>query len=159
MTEKNKYMNIRYKTKWNSLFFQYATKIRKGYELHLHVVWKMPTLHRTCSRMNVLSLITVVPSYYHFYASFGSRFTLELYNLIASYYTKGKWQWRQGYLFCSELYHFDISFHLLIFPFLIWRVHLIRSCIVWKQKFVFVIGKSNVSIFSNSIRLQLSPNR
>ena len=29
------------------------------------------------------------------------------YNLIASYYTKGKWQWRQGYLFCVESYHFD----------------------------------------------------
>ena len=42
------YMNIRYKTtttKRNSLFFQYAPKIRKGWALHLDDVWKMPTLH------------------------------------------------------------------------------------------------------------------
>ena len=29
------------------------------------------------------------------------------YDLIASYYRKGKWQCRQGYLFCFESYHFD----------------------------------------------------
>ena len=30
------------------------------------------------------------------------------YDLIASYYAKGKWQWRQGYSFCFESYHFLI---------------------------------------------------
>ena len=32
------------------------------------------------------------------------------YDLIASYYTKGKWQWRQGYLFCFQSCHFDKGF-------------------------------------------------
>ena len=36
------------------------------------------------------------------------------YDLIASYYTKGKWQWRQGYLFCFESYHFDKKMFLYI---------------------------------------------
>ena len=37
------------------------------------------------------------------------------YYLIASYYTKGKWQWRQGYLFCFESYHFDQKIFLYLF--------------------------------------------
>ena len=63
------------------------------------------------------------------------------YDLIASYYTKGKWQWRQGYLFCFESHHFDNHDNHIIFLLLIWRVHLIKSCLVWKQKFAFVIDK------------------
>ena len=32
---------------------------------------------------------------------------METRLLITSYYTKGEWQWRQGYLFCFESDHFD----------------------------------------------------
>ena len=39
----------------------------------------MPALHWTFSRIDALSFITVVPSYYHLYASFGFRFILELH--------------------------------------------------------------------------------
>ena len=84
------------------------------------------------------------------------------YGVIASYYTKRKWQWRQGYLFCFESHHFDkknVSCHLLIFLLLIWRVHLIRSCLVWMEKFFYCDWQINGLIFSNVIRLQLSPNR
>ena len=112
-------------SKHNLVFFEYGTKIRKGWGLHLHDVWKMHTLHWPCSRIDALSFITVVPSYYHFLASHSRivwiSFYLEtsslepfslFYDLIASYYTKGKWQWRQGHLFCFESYHFDKNFFL-----------------------------------------------
>ena len=47
------------------------------------------------------------------------------YDLIGSYYTKGKWQWRQGYLFCFESYHFDKKMFLYICLFLtIWSEEL-----------------------------------
>ena len=36
------------------------------------------------------------------------------YDLIASYYTKGKWQRRKGYLFCLESYYFDKKMFLYI---------------------------------------------
>ena len=36
------------------------------------------------------------------------------YDQIASYYTKAKWQWRKGYLFCFESYHFDKKMFLYI---------------------------------------------
>ena len=120
-------MNIRYKTtttKCNSFFFQYATKIRKGEALHLHDVWNILTLHWTCSRIDalpflynssafLLSFLCIV------WISFCPRTSsLEpfwlFYDLIASYYTKGKWQWRKGYLFCFESYHFDKKMFLYI---------------------------------------------
>ena len=39
---------------------------------------------------------------------------LLFYYLIESYYTKEKWQWRQGYLFWFESYHFDEKMFLYI---------------------------------------------
>ena len=127
-------MNIRYKTtitKCNLFFFKYTTKIRKGQGLHLHDVWKIPVLHWTRSRIDGLSFITVVPSYYHFFRiaqlhrfdfvlswNFISRAFSLFYDLIASYYTKWKWQWRQGYLFCFVSYYFDKEMILYICLFL-----------------------------------------
>ena len=35
----------------------------------------------------------------------------------------------------------NVSLHLLISLHLIWRVYLIRSCLVWKPTFTFVIDK------------------
>ena len=76
-------------------------------------VWKMPILHWICSRIDPLSFITEVPSYYHFFAWHGCIVWISFYSetsslepfsllndLIASYYTKRKWHLRQGYLFC-----------------------------------------------------------
>ena len=108
----------------------------------------------------LLSFLCIV--WISFYPGTSSLEPLSLfYDLIASYYTKGKWQQRQAYLFCFESYHVDKNFfslHLLIFLLLIWRVHLIRSCLVWKRKFVFCFWdwQINLSIFANVIRLQLS---
>ena len=75
--------------------------------------------------------LTVVPSYYHFFASHSRIvwiwFYLEtsslepfslFYDLIAPDYTKEKWQCRQGYLFCFESYHFDKKMFLYICLFL-----------------------------------------
>ena len=82
----------------------------------------MPTLHWTSSRIDALSFITVVPSNYHFYASSSSVEPFWLfYDLTAFNYTKGKWQWRKGYLFCFESYHFDKKMFLCIcFFFSFW---------------------------------------
>ena len=84
----------------------------------MHGIWKLPILQWAYSKIDVLSFITVMPFYYHFFASHSRiiwfRFILKLhlfsifYDLIASYYAKGKWQWRQGYSFCFESYHFLI---------------------------------------------------
>ena len=54
----------------------------------------------------LLSILCIV--WISFYPGTSSLEPCSLfYDLIASYYTKGKLQWRQGYLFCFESYHFD----------------------------------------------------
>ena len=81
------------------------------------------------------------------------------YDLIASYYTKGKWQWKEGYLFCFESYHFDKKMfpYICLFFFLIWKVNQKLSSL--KAKVCFCDYQINVPIFSKVIRLQPSPNR
>ena len=83
------------------------------------------------------------------------------YDLIASYYTKGKWQWRQGYLFCFESYHFDKKMFLYICLFSsFWsKSWLNQKLSSLKAKVRFCDWQINVWIFSNVTRLQLSPNR
>ena len=39
--------------------------------------------------------------------NFISRTILTFYDLVESYNTNEKWQWRQGYLFCFESYYSD----------------------------------------------------
>ena len=89
----------------------------------MHDVWKMPILQWTCSRIDALSFIIVVPSYYHFFVSYSHIVCIQLYlesphppppilapfslfyDPIVSYLRKEKWQWKQGYLFCFVLNH------------------------------------------------------
>ena len=98
--------------------------------IHLHDVWKMVILYRTCFS---LSFITVAFSYYLFAVAvvafvlyccivcisfYIETFSLApfslFYDLIASFYTEGKWQWWQGYLFSFEKYHFYNKIFLYI---------------------------------------------
>ena len=100
------HLNIRDKTtiiKCNLLFFfNMQLKSGRGSGLTCMTFRKSPYL--TCSRKGSLSFITTVP-FYHFFASHSRivwiLFYLEtsslepfllFYDLIASYYTKGKWQ-------------------------------------------------------------------
>ena len=58
------------------------------------------------SSVFLLSLLCIV--WVSFYPGTSSLEPFSLfYDLIASYYTKGKWQRRQGYLLCFKSYHFD----------------------------------------------------
>ena len=109
---------------------------------------KMPLLQWKCSRTDAFSFKIVVRAFLLSFFASHSRivwisFYLEtsslepfslFYDLIASYYTKGKWQWRQDYLFWFQPYHFDKKMFLyllfLISLHLIWRVHLIRNCLI-----------------------------
>ena len=86
---------------------------------------------------------------------------LLFYDLIASYYTKRKWQWRQGYSFCFESYHFDkkIFFTSAYFSPFNLKSSLNQKLSNLEAKVCFCDWQINVSSFSNVIRLQLSLNR
>ena len=142
--------------------------------IHWPDVWIMPILQWTCSRIDALSFIIVVPSYHDFFTLHGRilwiSFYLEtssletfslFYDLTASYYTKGKWQWRQGYLFAFS--HiilirkcFFTSTYFSPFDLKSLLSHKLSSL---KAKFCFCDWLINVSIFSIIIRLQFPPNR
>ena len=126
----------------------------------------MPILHWTCSRIDTLSFITVVPSYYHFFTSQSHiiwiSFYLEtsslepfslFYDLIASDYTKGEWQWRQDYLFCHIILLRKCFFTSAYFSPFDLRNLLTQKLSSLKAKFYFCDWKINVSIFSNVTRL------
>ena len=119
-------MNVKYKTtttKCNSLFLQYATKIRK--RVGISLAWRFKNTHITLNMLQnrcpffynssafLLSFLCIVWISFCPGTSSLEPFSL-FYDLIASYYTKGKWQWRQGYLFCFESYHFDKKMFLYI---------------------------------------------
>ena len=101
--------------------------------------------------------ITVVPSHYHFFETSSLEPFSLFYNLIVTYYTKRKWQWRQDYVFCLESYHFDktIFFTSAYFSPSDLKSQLKQKLSSLKPKFCFYDGHINVSIFSNVIRLQL----
>ena len=118
-------MNIRYKTtitKWNSLFFNMQLKSRRGAGFtcmkfgNARVTLNMfqnrcPFLYNGSTLL--LSFLCIV--WISFYPGTSSLEPFPFfYDLIASYYTKGKWQWRKGYLFCFESYHFDCKMFLYI---------------------------------------------
>ena len=82
------------------------------------------------------------------------------YDLIASYYTKGKCQLGQGYLFCFESYHFDKKMFSYIFTSAYFSPFNLKSLLNQKlssskTKFCFWDWQRKVSIFLNAIRLQL----
>ena len=93
---------------------------------------KMPLLQWKCSRIDAFSFKIVVRAFLLSFFASHSRivwisFYLEtsslepfslFYDLIASYYTKGKWQWRQDYLFWFQPYHFDKKMFLYLCLFL-----------------------------------------
>ena len=88
-----------------------------------------------------------------------SRTIFTFYDLIASYYIKGKWQWRQGYLFCFESNYFDKKMFLYIFSPFDLKSLVNQKFSIFKAKFCFCDWQINVSIFSNVIGLQLPPNK
>ena len=63
----------------NAIHSFFNMQLKSGRGLHLHDVWKMPTLHWTCSRIDALFFITVVLPTIIFYGLFGFRFILELH--------------------------------------------------------------------------------
>ena len=100
---------------------------------------------------------TVVPSHYHFFETSSLEPFSLFYDLIATYYTKRKWQWRQDYVFCLESFHFDktMFFTSAYFSPSDLKSRLKQKLSSLKPKFCFYDGHINVSIFSNVIRLQL----
>ena len=72
--------------------------------------------------------------------SFLEPFSL-FYDLISSYYTKGKWQWRQGYLFCfsADFSPFDL------------KSSLNQKLSSLKAKVCFCDWQVNVSILSPNV--------
>ena len=97
-------------------------------------------------------------SWISFYLEISSLEPFSLfYDLIASYYTKGKWQWGQGFLFCFEWYHFDkkMFFYICLFSPFNLKSLLNQKLFSSKAKFCFWDWQRNVSVFSNAIRLQL----
>ena len=140
----------------------------------------MPILRWTYSRIDALSFTTVLPSYYHFFASniliVWISFYLEtsslesfsiFYDLIASFYRKGKWQWRQGCSFCFKSYHFDEKMFLYIFLFFWWeniflhlliflqydlKSYLIRNCLVKSQILGYYV-KTSLKYVKNATKI------
>ena len=118
-------MNIRYKTtttKCNSLFFNMQLKSGRD---RASLAWRLENVTITLnifqnrcpflynSSAFLLSFLCIV--WISFYPGTSSLEPFPFfYDLIASYYTKGKWQWRKGYLFCFESYHFDCKMFLYI---------------------------------------------
>ena len=140
-------MNIRYKTTTKC-----NIQLKSGMG-RATLAWRLEIAHITlnifqnrCSFLHnssafLLSFLCIV--WILFYPGTSSLEPFLLcYDLIASYYTKGIYQWRQGYLFCFEWLHFDKKMFLYICLFFsFWSEELIRSCLVWKQKVVFLIHK------------------
>ena len=112
-------MNIRYKTtttKCNSLFFNMQLKSGRD---RASLAWRLentpitlnifqnrcPFLYNsTASLLSFLYIVWISIFILDPGTSSLEPFSL-CYGLIASYYRKGKQQWRQGYLFCFKSYH------------------------------------------------------
>ena len=157
---------MRYKTtttKCNSFFFKMQLKSGRG---RASLAWRLENAHITLNIFQnrrhflyisafLLSFLSIVWILFYPGTSFLEPFSL-CYDLIASYYTKGKRQCRQGYLFCFESCHFDKKMFLYICLFFsFWYEELIRSCLVWKQKFVFVIEKLMLQFFQKLLDCNL----
>ena len=139
------------------------------------LAWRLENAHITLNmfqnRCPFLFNSSAFPSYYHFFASHSRIVWISFYletsslepfslfnDLIAFYYTKGKWQWRQGYLVCLESYHFDKKMFLYICLFLSpFNLKSLLNQRLFKSQILFS-WLTNVSIFSNVIRLQLPQN-
>ena len=82
------------------------------------------------------------------------------YDLIASYYTKGKWQWRQGDFVLNRIILIRKCFFTSAYfsPFDL-KSSLNHKLSSLRAKVCFCDWQINVSIFSNFIRQQRSPNR
>ena len=133
----------------------------------------MPILHRTCSRVDALSFITVVPSYYHcitlshrfnFVLSWtfipSTIFTFLWLDSILLYQRKMGMEARLFLLFCIHIilirkYFFKSAY---FFPFNL-KSLLKQKLSTLKGKFYFCNWQVNLAIFSNVIRLQFPPNR
>ena len=136
----------------NAIHSFFKMQLKSG-SVRASLAWRLENAHITLNIFQnrcpvlynrsafLLSFLCIV--WISFYPGTSSLEPFSLfYDLIASYYTKGKWQWRQGYLFCFESYHFDKKMFLCICLFSsFWYEELIISCLVWKQKFLWLTNK------------------
>ena len=124
------YLIYKTTTKCKSLFFNMQLKSGRGRDFPCTTFRKCPCYNECVPEQIPFLLrqqcLPTIIFLHRSVASFEFRFILKLYlqnhfhfyDLIASRYTKGKWQWRQGYLFCLQSYHFDKKMFLYICLFL-----------------------------------------